>query len=181
MNEAVEADTLVDFWIDSDSTEVVEGRWERDSATSFRFLPAVPWERGKHRLQLNPGLLTDLAGLSPRDSVYTYSFAAMRVSDLGGIVGTVEHSSDADVRVEAVCEKNGRAYPAAAAADGSYKLDGLMPCGYVVYSFADTNGNHRHDGGKTKPYRAAEPYDRYPETVTLGRGAVESDVDMELR
>jgi uncharacterized protein (DUF2141 family) len=181
MNEAIDADTLAGFWLDSDSTEVVDGRWERDSAISFRFLPAAPWALGKHRLQLNPALLTDLAGLSPRDSVYTYSFAAMKETDLGGITGTVGSSLEAEVGVEAVCKKSGRAYPATAAADGSYKLDGLVPCGYIVYSFGDTNGNHRHDGGVTEPYRAAEPYDRYPEPVTLVRGAVVSDVDMELR
>ena len=191
MNEAVEADNLSNLWSDSDST-VVEGRWERDSATSFRFSPAAPWDAGSHRLEVNPELLADLAGLSPRDSVYTYTFSAMEETDLGGITGKVvrgnpgpdlsgEGSNDAEVLVEAICQKSGRTHPTTAAADGSYELVGLLPCDYVVYSFLDTNGNGRHDGGFTKPYRVSEPYDRYSEPIVLGRGALESDVEMELR
>ena len=192
MNEAVEADNLADLWNDSDSTEVVEGRWERDSATSFRFAPAAPWDVGSHRLEVNPEQLADLAGLSPRDSVYTYTFSAMEETDLGGITGKVsrvdpgadgsdESSNNGDVLVEAICQKNGRAHPTTVAADGSYELVGLLPCDYVVYSFVDTNGNGRHDGGLPEPYRMSEPYDRYSEPIILGRGALESDVDMELR
>ena len=192
MNEAVEVDNLADLWTDSDSTEVVEGRWERDSATSFRFSPAAPWAVGTHRLEVNPQLLADLVGLSPRDSVYTYNFSALEETDLGGITGKVvvvnsdadasgENSTDADVLVEAICQKNDRTHPTTAAADANYELVGLLPCDYVLYSFVDTNGNGKHDGGLTKPYRMSEPYGRYSAPVVLGRGALESDVDMELR
>ena len=192
LNEAVEADSLAGLWMGSDPAEVVEGRWERESATSFRFFPAAPWEAGSHRLEVNPKLLADLAGLSPRDSVFTYTFAAVKEADLGGIAGKVasvrhgtaasrESSSEAEVLVQARCQKNGRVHPTIAAADGSYEIAGLLPCDYVVYSFVDANRNGRHDGGVAEPYRSSEPYARYPEAVSLGRGALESDVEMELR
>ena len=121
--------------------------------------------------------------VNPRNEAQDATTDSLRVNrmDGGEAMAATRGTCSAYITVVAVCQELNREYTTVPSADGRFELTNLLPCDYVVYSFIDANGNGRHDGGVSQPYRSAEPYDRFPETVSLGRGDIINEVDMELR
>lgn len=178
-SEAMEPVELENFWVESDSTQALEGSWRWAHETSLVFVPIAPHAPGEYRLQGREELLRDLAGLALKDSVVTFVFTVLGAVELGRIDGRVTAEEREAVRV--IVQGEVRTYETKTDSSGRYAVEGLLPGKYTVYAFVDRDGDEVQDFGSLEPFAPAEPYGQHRETVSLGAGGVAEEIDFECR
>ena len=178
-SEAMQAVDPVDFWLQSDSTQAIEGRWQWQNKTSLQFVPEHPYEPGNYRLQGLGDLLRDLGGLSLQDSLVGFEFEVLAVDRLASLQGYVAGGTETSW-VVAQSRKQARVRRVRADANGYFILESLLPGAYTVFAFEDQNANGLQDYGSLEPFEPAEPYSRYLETVILSAGDRAEGIDLEF-
>ena len=76
---------------------------------------------------------------------------------------------------------DGQTYRTRGGPGGAYRVEGLLPGEYLVFAFADLDGDGRQSPGRRSPWQAAEPYMRHPESVAVASGEVQDGIDLELK
>jgi hypothetical protein len=168
-SEAMQEVEPVDFWVQSDSTQVPEGRWQWQGKTSLILVAERPYEPGIYRLQGRGELLRDLSGLALKDTLVAFEFEVLGTDKLASLQGRVSGGTG-PVWVVAQLRNQARVQRVRADTAGYYILGNLLPGAYTVFVFEDQNANGVQDHGSLDPFESAEPYSRYPETVNLSAG-----------
>ena len=107
------------------------------------------------------------------DSTVSQRFVVPDARDLGAIVGRVD--ADGPVRVE-VRPEAGAPVVVAAAPDGAFVAEGLLPGPYTLRIWVDRDGDGRWSGGALAPYAPPEPLVFLPQPVQV-RARWETEVD----
>ena len=147
-------------------------------ATTLVFVADKHYRSGAYRLALFPDFLKDQAGLGLADSLVVFEFEVPKAP--GQIAGQI---SGIGAEVAWIVAQNtaGRSYRGRVGAAGKYSVDGLLPGEYVLFAFADLDGNGQQGFGQYKPWLAAEPYARWPALVVVKAGETQDGIDLELR
>lgn len=107
------------------------------------------------------------------DSTVSQRFVVPDARDLGAIVGRVD--ADGPVRVE-VRPEAGAPVVVAAAPDGAFVAEGLLPGPYTLRIWVDRDGDGRWSGGALAPYAPPEPLVFLPQPVQV-RARWETEAD----
>ena len=184
-DEGMATDTPAgDFWIETDSTDSVDGTWTWETPTRLVLIPREPLEPGSYSLRGLLGQLNDHAGHAPADSLVELDFEVAPDSELPSLSGTVTAESLPDpgeVMVLARGVPGGRTYLADCDSSGAFSLEKVLPGKYSVMAFADLNGNLVPDAGTPHPFTPAEAVSILAELVAVRRGQTAEGVDLELR
>jgi len=160
------------------STQLPTGRWQWSTAATLVFVADKPYPPGAYRLAFSADFLQDQAGLGLTDSSVVFEFEVPKAS--ARIAGRVKGSGS---EVAWIVAQNiaGRSYRSRVEAAGDYNIDGLLPGEYVLFAFADLDGDGKQGFGQRQPWLGAEPYTRRPENVVVKAGETQDGIDLELR
>lgn len=177
-SEAMETKLSAEIRLAGDSTQVLAGHWEWLSPTHAAFAPAVPWAPGAQQLLLRGADWRDRAHNAISDSVLALDFAVVEPTAAlyGRTVGT-----ERTVLIRAANEKATRHYTAQGDAAGDFVFAGVLPGAYVLWAFADENGDGEWSAGMLKPFARPEPYARYAKPVAPAAEQRIEDIELELR
>ena len=178
-SEAMQAVEPVNFWVQSDSTQIMEGRWQWQNKTSLLLVPEQLYEPGTYRLQARGDLLHDLSGLPLKDVLVGFEFEVLTADKLASLQGHVAGGTET-TWVVAQSRKQARTRRVRADAAGYYILENLLPGAYAIFAFEDQNANGLQDYGSLEPFEPAEPYSRYLENVNLSAGARTEGIDLKF-
>ena len=177
-SEAMQPAALEGFWTESDSTQSLAGVWLWPAPNCARFAPAESLAPGAYRLAGSAARLMDRAGNGLADSLLAISFAVG--ADTAVIRGRVQTGAMGRVRVAAIHE-DGRTYAEWTDEGGHFALAGLLADTYSLWAFVDRDGDGAHGSGSLSPFRYAEPYGRYGESIDLDAGQVVEEVEILCR
>ena len=181
-SEAMEP-TAVDesFWIASDSTQALAGRFRWQHPNELVFWPDLPLQAASHRLAGRLGGLADLAGLAPADSIVTFEFEVLGAAELSRISGKVGAVGSAPAIIQVSRKDGSTRVSVVADSAGTYSIAGLLPGAYRLFAYQDENGNNRFDKGSLDPFEPAEPNTSHADLISATRGSSAEGVDLELR
>jgi len=146
----------------AEKTDTVNGTWNFQNLLRPVFYPDSLLGKGKtYQILVREATLKTLWGEQFGDSVEVHTFTTIDWAELGEIEGTVECPDSlkgAPIVVEAVAVQSRRVAGRAVADSTGVFLISFLPEGqYTLQAFVDRNKNGRWDGGRSVPFRWAEP------------------------
>ncbi len=152
--------------------DTVSGRWDFQNFLQPIFRPDSILAKGaSYQIVVNEGTLKTLWGDQFGDSVRIYSFTTIDWAELGEIEGTVECPDSlkgAPIVVEAVAVQSRQlAGQSVADSTGAFLIPFLPEGQYTLQAFVDRNKNGRWDGGRSVPFRWAEPITVNPDLLRV--------------
>jgi hypothetical protein len=152
-----------------------------DAAFSVKPLKSLE-ARQDYIIKINFSLLTDAAG-NRLDSVYQYKFKTISGSDFTGISGEL---TNVDLNKRPVLMLQGidadkNIYTRSLFSDNKFNIDRVTPGKYIIWAYMDTDSSGSYSYGSIKPYRTAEEFSFYPDTLDLKARWVQSDLIFKFK
>ena len=123
----------------------------------------------EYRISLQNAALTDLAGNALFDTLGTRVFYTYNVDTLTSISGAIIDSSAADsARIFLTARQAGgekRTYKTIIDGPREYRFDKMLPGVFVIDGFIDGNANGKYDFGEIFPFKPAERFFIYPDSI----------------
>ena len=147
------------------------------SPLTLEITPDTNWSpKTNYQLHIHADKLNPLYGKTLIDSVTTVSFKTSKFIRFGRLLGQIESSFPGKVVVQVeYLEKELKNFHAIVNSDGSFEMNRLQEGNYSLLFFQDSDGDNSYSYGNLDPYRPAEWFFAYPDTVEI-RG----NWDMEL-
>lgn len=168
--------------LSADSLEV-PGVWQFYSLRMPRFIPDSLLHKGsQYLIRVDSATVRSLFGSALGDSSGTayYSFETWPWEALGEISGMVRTAKAGwdQVLLEAVAFAGSKeSFRAAASTNSAYQIPFLPEGMYQVTATIDVNDNRRFDRGTTVPFRYAEPFLIYSDTVKVRKRWTSDGID----
>lgn len=166
-----------------DSTPV-NGRWRFTSLLHPVFVPDTLLEKGTgYFFKLDLSGVKNLYGKGFGDSLHVHRFSTWDWADLGEIAGTVRSNNPDWKRmiVTATPFTEGQKHYSVRGEIGKAYQIPFVPGGiYKVGASVDVNENGMLDGGSTIPFRFAEPYLMFPDTVKVRKRWTTEGIDFHF-
>ena len=153
--------------------KVVRGKLIWRNSMAVTFVPESLFAFGMpYKISVVLDSVVDAAGNAYRDSTRTVKFRAIDESLLGSIRGTVLVDSavvtGSIVVIAAPISRNdARLRQLILARPGEFAFDELQEGKYVLSAFNDADGNGIYSFGKPFPFKAAERFTLYPDTLKV--------------
>jgi hypothetical protein len=150
---------------------------------SFQVEPLKSLEARKdYIIKINFSRLTDAAG-NRLDSIYQYKFRTIPGSDFTGISGVLKN---VDLKKRPVLILQGidadkNIYTCALLTDNKFNIDRVSPGKYALWAYLDVDSNGSYTYGSIKPFKPAEEFSFYPDTLDLKARWVQSDLLFEFK
>jgi len=175
-NEAMDTEISAGFWADSDSMQAPLGRWHWHRPTRVDFTPNEPWPLGRQVLQISAANLADRAGNMLADSSLAVRFDVVEPSATlrGSLIGAV---APAQVRARG---QDGRLYAVTSDSAGHFAIEQMLSGTYVLWAFADSDGDGMWSAGSLLPFVRPEIYARLVGSVSLEAFQSVDDVELEM-
>lgn len=153
-----------------DSSEVpLTYRWI--DANSIELEPERPLESNRnYRLFAVSQKWTDLSGNFFADSAFTLRFQTVDINSFGSISGSIQPRRRLDLHalvIEALSKDGKIRKTVRPDMYGNYRLENLLPGEYRFQIWEDRNGNNRWDPGSLVPFKTAEPFRAYSQTINV--------------
>ncbi len=147
------------------------------SPLTLEIIPEMNWSpKTNYQLHIHADKLKPLYGKTLIDSVTTVSFKTSNFIRFGRLLGQIDSGLPGKVVVQVkYLEKELKNFHAVVNSDGSFEMNRLREGNYSLLFFQDSDGNNSYSYGNLSPYRSAEWFFAYPDTVEI-RG----NWDMEL-
>ncbi len=148
-----------------------------DDAT-FRIEPSKPLAPKKdYIIRIDFSKFTDAAG-NRLDSVYQYRFKTITGLDFTGVSGTLQL---VDLKKKPVLVLQGvdgdkLVYTQQLIKDNKFNIERVVPGKYILWAFLDTDSSRSYSYGEIKPFKPAEEFSYYPDTLNLRARWVQSDL-----
>jgi hypothetical protein len=145
---------------------------------SFLVEPLKSLETRKdYIIKINFSKLTDAAG-NKRDSVYQYKFKTISGSDFTGISGILKNVNlnKRPVLVLQGIDDDKNIYTRSLLTDNRFNIDRVTPGKYVIWAYLDVDSSSSYTFGSIKPFKPAEEFSFYPDTLDLKARWVQSDL-----
>ncbi|MGH7495742.1 MAG: Ig-like domain-containing protein [bacterium] len=159
-----------------------ELRWP--SPLQMRFQPQARWQsRARYSAQIRPELLQDWAGNLLNDTTGVITFWTINADTFASISGKITDSdSTAQGSVQVFARKIGGKdeYHVQLEQPGAYLFREVLPGQYCIGAFRDANRNGRYDFGSPSPFRPAERYMVWPDTIKVRSRWPNEENDFEL-
>jgi hypothetical protein len=150
---------------------------------SFSVIPLKSLEARKdYIIRINFSNLTDAAG-NKRDSVYQYKFKTISGSDFTGISGILKNVNlnKRPVLVLQGIDGDKIIYTRSLFKDNKFNIDRVSPGKYALWAYLDVDSSNTYTFGSFKPYKPAEEFSYYPDTLDLKARWVQSDLLFEFK
>lgn len=156
--------TIIDF-----SGKTLSHKIEKNDDASFniKILDKLK-QRTEYSLSLDLKKIIDIAG-NKADSTSKQKFITNSELDFSGVSGSIKnYEESSEVYVELKSTDNNKAnYIKKMNKDKSFTLSKILPGKYLLNSFIDKNKNGKYDSGSVKPFKFAEKFTFYPDTLNL--------------
>lgn len=168
--------------LNADSLEV-PGAWEFYNLRMPRFTPDSLLHKGSpYLIRIDSAAVRSLFGAALKDSAGMgyYPFDTWPWEELGEISGTVRTAKAGwdQALLEAVAFSGSKeSFKTVAATNNPYQIPFLPEGTYQVTATIDVNRNRRFDRGSTVPFRYAEPFLIYRDTVTVRKRWTTDGID----
>jgi len=125
-------------------------------------------QRSEYQLNINLSKLSDAAG-NKVDSVYKHKFFTASELDFSGISGKVLIESDtSDVYVILKnSDESKNIYKQKVDKQKNFNINKVLPGKYLLWGFIDKDKNGNYTFGKINPFKYAEEFKFYPDTLNL--------------
>lgn len=184
-NQPVDSSSLMEsFTLFKQDSAPVSGRWHWVSLRHPDFKPDTLLEKGTgYFFKLDLSGVKDLYGRGFGDSLHVHHFSTWNWADLGEITGTVRSNNPEWKRMIVTAtpftEKQ-KHYTVSGDIGNAYQIP-YVPGGiYQVTASIDVNENGKLDGGSTIPFRFAEPYRIFPDTVKVRKRWTTEGIDFHF-
>jgi hypothetical protein len=152
-----------------------------DAAFSVEPLKSLE-ARQDYIMKINFSLLTDAAG-NRLDSVYKYKFKTISGSDFTGISGEL---TNVDLNKRPVLMLQGidadkNIYTRSLFSDNKFNIDRVTPGKYIIWAYTDTDSSGSYSYGSIKPFKLAEEFSFYRDTLDLKARWVQSDLIFKFK
>jgi hypothetical protein len=150
---------------------------------SFWVEPVKPLESRKdYIIKINVSKLTDAAG-NRMDSVYQYKFKTISGTDFTGISGVLKNVdlNKRPVLILQGIDADKNTYTRFLFTDNRFNIDRVTPGKYAVWAYLDVDSSGTYTFGSIKPFKPAEMFSFYPDTLDLKARWVQSDLLFEFK
>jgi Bacterial Ig-like domain len=150
---------------------------------SFQVEPLKSLEARKdYIIKINFSKLTDAAG-NRLDSVFQYKFKTISGLDFTGISGVLKNVSLAKrpVLILQGIDADKNTYTRSLFTDNKFNIDRVIPGKYIIWAYLDSDSSGSYTFGSFKPFKPAEEFSFYPDTLDLKARWVQSDLLFEFK
>ena len=124
---------------------------------------------------------SDAAG-NIRDTAYQYKFRTITGLDFTGVMGILK----SDLKKKPVLVLQGvdgdkLIYNQFLVSDNKFNFERVIPGKYILWSYLDVDSNKTYSYGNYKPFKPAEEFSFYPDTLNLRARWVQSDLIFEFK
>ena len=153
-----------------------------DDAT-FQVEPLKPLAAKKdYIIKIDFTKFSDAAG-NRRDSVYQYKFKTITGLDFTGVSGALGF---ADLKRKPIIVLQGVdgdkiIYIQPLITDNKFNIERVVPGKYILWSYLDVDSSRTYSYGEVKPFKPAEQFSFYPDTLNLRARWVQSDILFEFK
>ena len=184
LNDGVDTNQIknVVSFTDTSGTPVIFNIKFLDDA-SFRIEPLKSLEARKdYVIKINFSKLTDAAG-NRLDSVYQYKFKTISGSDFTGISGVLKKVdlNKRPVLILQGIDADKNIYTLSLLTDNRFNIDRVTPGKYVLWAYLDVDSSGSYTFGSINPFKPAEEFSFYPDTLDLKARWVQSDLLFEFK
>jgi hypothetical protein len=145
----------------------LESQWRNDFQVEIE--PSGLEEGRSYSMSVAEFEISDLAGNLLGDSIRTYKFSTLNTDSLGSASGIV--SSDMANKKQVVREMSFRNIAGPLSYNFRFESDTFnvkLPAGkYLASGYLDQNNNGKRDLGMLRPYKLAESFARFGDTITV--------------
>jgi|CZKP01.1.fsa_nt_gi hypothetical protein len=150
---------------------------------SFQVEPLKSLEARKdYIIKINFSKLTDAAG-NRLDSVFQYKFKTISGSDFTGISGVLKKVdlNKRPILILQGIDGDKNIYTLSSLTDNRFIIDRVTPGKYVLWAYLDFDSSGSYTFGSIKPFKPAEEFSFYPDTLDLKARWVQSDLLFEFK
>jgi len=150
----------------------VDARYAWTGPASWSVVPARALApKAWYALRVTMDSLRSLTGRGYADSTFTRRFQTLDIRTTGSIAGRVEYAGGSRSGIVLTATGVGVNPPRHSTvrlpAPGPFLVSELQEGNYVLSAFSDTRGTGEYDDGRPFPFRAAEPFAVYPDTIRV--------------
>ena len=144
--------------------------WQNPAAVTFQ--PDRPLgSQTLYRVAMKLDSVQDAMANAAGDSLYIWSFRTVNVDTLSSLSGTISDSDStatgAILMTARQTQKDGHSYDLKLASPGAYKFEGLLPGTYELEAFRDRDSSGTYTFGHAVPFRPAERFVVYSDSVKI--------------
>ena len=149
-----------------------------NSPLGINLVPESNWEENSsYSLIMKNSFIKPLYVNSLTDSVYKLNFKTSKFRKFGNLMGSIENVSDSLIHLELISLKNPeKKYKTQANSEGFFKLSKIEEGNYRLGAFSDEDSNSIYTNGSLYPYRPAEWFNFYEDTIKI-RGNWDLELD----
>ncbi len=177
-------------------SDLISKKFDRDNLTLMRDSTAIPFnlninsplginlvpksnweENSSYSLILKNSFIKPLYVNSLSDSIIKLNFKTSKFRKFGNLMGSIENVSDSLIHIELISLKNPeKKYVTKANTEGLFKLLKIEEGNYRLGVFFDKDSNSIYTNGSLYPYRPAEWFNFYEDTIKI-RGNWDLELD----
>ena len=149
-----------------------------NSLLGINLVPQSNWEENSsYSLIMKNSFIKPLYVNSLNDSIIKLKFKTSKFRKFGNLMGSIENGSDNLIRLELISLKNPeKKYETQANPKGLFRLSKIEEGNYRLGAFFDKDSNSIYTNGSLYPYRPAEWFNFYEDTIKI-RGNWDLELD----
>ena len=149
-----------------------------NSLLGINLVPESNWEENSsYSLIMKNSFIKPLYVNSLTDSIIKLNFKTSKFRKFGNLMGSIENVSDNSIHLELISLKNPeKKYKTKANSEGLFKLSKIEEGNYRLGAFFDEDSNSIYTNGSLYPYRPAEWFNFYEDTIKI-RGNWDLELD----
>ncbi|MFL2998419.1 MAG: Ig-like domain-containing protein [Candidatus Neomarinimicrobiota bacterium] len=142
---------------------------DQNSYMSIIVTPEINWEENSlYELSIGKNFIKPLYSSSLKDSLYITSFKTSKFKKFGNFIGDLQNITDSIMVIELSSLDNiSKKFQTNVNLDGSFKMLKVPEGDYSIQVYADIDRNYKFSHGTLNPYKPAEWFETYPDTINI--------------
>jgi hypothetical protein len=156
------------IWLKKDSIDIpIIIDW--NSYMSINVTPQINWEENsRYELQISKNFIKPLYVSDLKDSLSIIGIKTSKFKKFGNFMGDLENVSDSIIVIELSSFENiSNKFQTNVNSDGSFKMLKIPEGNYSFQIYADIDKNYKFSHGTLSPYKPAEWFEMYPDTIKI--------------
>ena len=142
---------------------------DQNSYMSIIVTPQINWEENSlYELNIGKDFIKPLYASGLKDSLNIISFKTSKFKKFGNFMGDLEDVLDSVMVIELSSLDNiSKKFQTNVNLDGSFKMSKVPEGDYSIRVYADVDKNNKFSHGTLNPYKPAEWFETYPDTINI--------------
>lgn len=142
---------------------------DQSSYMSIIVTPQINWEENSlYELNIGKDFIKPLYTFGLKDSLNIISFKTSKFKKFGNFMGDLEDVSDSVMVIELSSLDNiSKKFQTNVNLYGSFKMSKVPEGDYFIRVYADVDKNNKFSHGTLNPYKPAEWFETYPDTINI--------------